>query len=102
VKKEKFGEIWRNSELFRSLRDFVKYKGRCGECEYLNVCGGCRARADAILGDYLEEEPFLQLRAAQDPPARGRRRPRVDPPFGRPPRVPVLPALISPAAPRTA
>ncbi len=58
VKKEKFGEIWRNSELFRSLRDFGRYKGRCGECEYQNVCGGCRARADAILGDYLEEEPF--------------------------------------------
>jgi heme b synthase len=58
VKKEKFGEIWRDSELFRSLRDFERYKGRCGECEYLNVCGGCRARADAVLEDYLQEEPF--------------------------------------------
>ena len=58
VKKEKFGAIWRDSELFRSLRDFERYKGRCGKCEYLNICGGCRARADAILGDYLEEEPF--------------------------------------------
>jgi len=27
-------------------------------CEYIGVCGGCRARADAIYGDYLEEEPF--------------------------------------------
>src|SRR4030066_271253 len=58
VKMQHFKEIWYHSELFESLRAFEKYKGRCGECEYLNVCGGCRARADAVLGDYLEEEPF--------------------------------------------
>jgi len=58
VKKQSFSSIWNDSELFRSLRDFKSYKGRCGKCEYLNICGGCRARADAILGDYLEEEPF--------------------------------------------
>jgi radical SAM protein with 4Fe4S-binding SPASM domain len=58
VKKQSFKEIWYHSELFESLRAFEKYKGRCGECEYLNVCGGCRARADAVLEDYLEEEPF--------------------------------------------
>ena len=58
VKKQKFAEIWHTSELFESLRSFEKYKGRCGECEYINVCGGCRARADAVLEDYLEEEPF--------------------------------------------
>ena len=58
MKKQSFREIWYHSELFESLRDFEKYKGRCGECEYLNVCGGCRARADAVLEDYLEEEPF--------------------------------------------
>src|SRR4030043_584946 len=57
-KRQPFKEIWYHSELFESLRAFEKYKGRCGECEYLNVCGGCRARADAVLGDYLEEEPF--------------------------------------------
>lgn len=53
-----FKEIWENSELFRDLRDFKKYKGRCGSCEYINVCGGCRARAYSVYGDYLEEEPF--------------------------------------------
>ncbi len=58
VKEKHFQEIWEHSELFESLRAFEKYKGRCGECEYLNVCGGCRARADAVLDDYLEEEPF--------------------------------------------
>lgn len=58
VKEKSFKEIWEDSELLLTLRDFTKYKGRCGECEYLNVCGGCRARADAIYGDYLAEEPF--------------------------------------------
>jgi radical SAM protein with 4Fe4S-binding SPASM domain len=53
-----FREIWENAPLFKELRDFDKYKGRCGECEYLNVCGGCRARAEAVHGDRLGEEPF--------------------------------------------
>ena len=58
VKKTPFREIWENSEIFRDLRNFKAYKGKCGECEFLNICGGCRARADAVYGDYMEEEPF--------------------------------------------
>ncbi len=58
VKTTPFKDIWENAPLFHDLRDFKKYKGKCGVCEYVNVCGGCRARADAVYGDYLEEEPF--------------------------------------------
>jgi radical SAM protein with 4Fe4S-binding SPASM domain len=58
VKVQSFQEIWEDSELFKELRDFKKYKGRCGSCEYINVCGGCRARAYSLHGDFLEEEPF--------------------------------------------
>ena len=58
VREQSFKDIWENSELFHDMRDFKKYKGRCGSCEYVNVCGGCRARAYAVTGDYLEEEPF--------------------------------------------
>ena len=58
VREKSFKEIWEGSELFKDLRDFKKYKGRCGSCEYVNVCGGCRARAYSVYGDYLEEEPF--------------------------------------------
>jgi radical SAM protein with 4Fe4S-binding SPASM domain len=58
VREQPFKDIWENSELFKSLRDFKSYKGRCGSCEYINVCGGCRARAYSVYGDYLEEEPF--------------------------------------------
>lgn len=58
LKEKSFKEIWENSELLKNLRDFKKYKGKCGVCEYLAYCGGCRARAYAITGDYLAEEPF--------------------------------------------
>ena len=58
IREKSFKEIWEESELFKDLRDFKKYKGRCGSCEFVNVCGGCRARAYSVYGDYLEEEPF--------------------------------------------
>lgn len=58
VREKSFKEIWEKSELFHDMRDFKSYKGRCGSCEYINVCGGCRARAYAVKGDYMEEEPF--------------------------------------------
>lgn len=53
-----FRDIWENSALFNELRDFSSYQGKCGRCEFLNVCGGCRARAAAYNGSYLAEEPF--------------------------------------------
>ena len=53
-----FQTIWEESQLFRELRDFKSYKDNCGRCEYVSVCGGCRARAYAMTGDYLAQEPF--------------------------------------------
>lgn len=58
IREQSFKDIWENSKLFEEMRDFKGYKGKCGECEFINVCGGCRARAYAITGDYLDEEPF--------------------------------------------
>lgn len=49
---------YRDAPLFRELRDRSRIKGKCGVCEYLPVCGGSRARAYAVTGDYLEAEPF--------------------------------------------
>jgi AdoMet-dependent heme synthase len=60
VFKQSFQSIWEDSPLMHDMRDFQRYKGRCGECEYLNVCGGCRARAYALTGDYLEQEPMCR------------------------------------------
>lgn len=58
VRETPFPEIWRNSPHFRNLRDPRKYEGKCGECDYHNVCGGCRARAYSMSGNYLGEEPL--------------------------------------------
>ena len=58
ILERSFKEIWEDSKLFRDMRDFQSYQGRCGQCEYLNVCGGCRARAYSITGNYMDEEPF--------------------------------------------
>jgi heme b synthase len=58
LRKNTFKEVWEGSEVFNKLRDFSLYKGKCGKCEYIRVCGGCRARAYELTGDYLEEEPL--------------------------------------------
>jgi heme b synthase len=58
VQKHGFAEIWENSEVFQNLRDLSKYGGKCGKCEFIKVCGGCRARAYEATGDYLAEEPL--------------------------------------------
>ncbi len=51
------GGIWEESPFFREIRDVDAYHGKCGVCGFRNVCGGCRARAHAVLGDYLGPEP---------------------------------------------
>jgi AdoMet-dependent heme synthase len=58
LKEKSFGEIWENSPVFQDLRNLSLYKGKCGRCEFLKVCGGCRARAYEATGDYLAEEPY--------------------------------------------
>jgi heme b synthase len=51
-------EIWETSELFKDMRNFKDYEGKCGVCKHLGVCGGCRARSYAVTGNYMAEEPF--------------------------------------------
>lgn len=58
LRKQTFSDIWQNAEVFNALRDTGNLKGKCGCCEFRNVCMGCRARAFAATGDYLDEEPF--------------------------------------------
>jgi heme b synthase len=58
VRNKSFKEIWFESEVFNKLRDFSRYKGKCGICEFRFICGGCRARAYAKYADYLREEPY--------------------------------------------
>jgi radical SAM protein with 4Fe4S-binding SPASM domain len=58
LRRQSFAEIWENAAVFEALRDTNNLKGKCGYCEFRNICMGCRARAYAATGDYLEEEPF--------------------------------------------
>jgi len=58
LKNSSFDSLWYGSENFKQLRDFSLYKGKCGRCEYLRYCGGCRARAFESTGDFLAEEPL--------------------------------------------
>ena len=51
-------DIYRNSAVFKQLRDRTLLKGKCGTCGYRGSCGGSRARAYAMTGDYLAAEPF--------------------------------------------
>lgn len=57
VREQPLAEIYRHSPLFRDLRDAERLKGRCGRCEFRQVCGGSRARANAVTGDYLAADP---------------------------------------------
>ena len=58
LRHQSLADIWKESPVFKKLRDFSAYQGRCGRCEFIKVCGGCRARAYARDGNYLGEEPL--------------------------------------------
>jgi radical SAM protein with 4Fe4S-binding SPASM domain len=57
IRQESFPEIWESSPVFIDLRK-RELSGRCGGCDCREICGGCRARAYAITGDYLESDPL--------------------------------------------
>jgi radical SAM protein with 4Fe4S-binding SPASM domain len=57
VRHDALAKIWHESPVFSNLRDYSKLRGKCGRCEFRSVCGGCRARAHAETGNYLDAEP---------------------------------------------
>ena len=57
IRRESLADIYRNSPLFRRLRDSKNLEGKCGVCEYREICGGSRARSFAMTGDLFAEEP---------------------------------------------
>ena len=67
VRTTPLATIYRHSELFRSLRDPNRLRGRCGRCEFRSECGGSRSRAYALSGDVFAEDPWC----AYDPPSHG-------------------------------
>lgn len=57
VRTNELGDIYREAPLFLSLRDSSMLDGKCGVCEFNNLCGGSRSRAYALTGDYLASDP---------------------------------------------
>ena len=57
VRKTTLQEIWSTSPLFKQLRNQTSIQAACGSCEYLDCCGGCRARAYSLTGNFLGEDP---------------------------------------------
>ncbi len=60
IRERNFVEIWENSPELLALRE-RKLEGKCGRCSFARVCGGCRARAYAKTGNYLESDPSCRL-----------------------------------------
>ena len=58
LRERTFREIWEESEVFTRIRARKVLGGRCGACEFSQVCGGCRARAFGATGDYMAEDPW--------------------------------------------
>ena len=65
VRSQSLAEIYRDSALFRTLRDPAALRGRCGRCEYRSFCGGSRSRAYAMTGDYLATDPWCNYQPAR-------------------------------------
>ena len=57
IREQSLADIWRNSKVLNTLRQRQALKGQCGICEYKETCGGCRGRAYACTGDFLETDP---------------------------------------------
>jgi AdoMet-dependent heme synthase len=64
IRMKSLPEIYRNSTVFRRVRDFSKITGKCGVCEFKNICGGSRARAFALTGDPMRSDPFCVYQPA--------------------------------------
>lgn len=58
LKLNTFDDIWKNSQVFNSLRDRENYSGGCSKCRDFDICGGCRARAYHKYGNYLAQDPL--------------------------------------------
>ena len=72
IRETQFYRIYRDSPVMAALRNReTLLKGRCGNCDFRSVCGGCRGRAFTASGDPLGEDPGLfhaGLRTARVPP----------------------------------
>lgn len=66
LKEESFAKLWNDSEIFHDLRDRNRLEGKCGICEFKEVCGGCRARAYATTDNYLAADESCEYQPGQE------------------------------------
>jgi radical SAM protein len=64
VRSESLANIYQNSPVFLRVRDYSLIKGKCGVCEFKNICGGSRSRAYAITGDSMRSDPYCVYQPA--------------------------------------
>ena len=57
-----FEKIWTQSKFLNEIRAVDDYQGKCGICEYVSSCGGCRARAFTMTGSYVASDPICDYR----------------------------------------
>jgi radical SAM protein len=95
VRDERAVSLYRESDLFRDLRDPTALKGKCGRCEFREVCGGSRARAYAVRGNHLEADPSCPYEPQPDgrrlrdqPASTGASSSSATAPGGGPPEMP--------------
>ena len=84
VRQQNVVDIYRNHPVLKKIRA-GEFGGRCGRCEYQDLCGGSRARAFGVTGDYMESEPYCVYVSAEAkergltaPPPWPRQRPDSD------------------------
>jgi AdoMet-dependent heme synthase len=70
VRERHLADIYRNAPLLRALREPDMLKGRCGECEFREICGGSRSRAYALTGDPFATDPWCAYQPARTEAAR--------------------------------
>lgn len=68
VRERSLVDIYRNAPLFRRIRDYTQLKGKCGWCDFRDICGGSRSRSYGVTGDIMASEPYC----AYDPPPSAR------------------------------
>lgn len=66
VRERALADIYRDDPTFRRLRRAATFAGKCGVCEYNDLCGGSRSRAWSLGGDPFGSDPtcLYQPRAA--------------------------------------
>jgi radical SAM protein len=71
VRQQDVVRVYRQHPVFKDLRDYRKLKGKCGVCDYRDVCGGQRGRAYGLTGDYMESDPACVYQPGGVVPAAG-------------------------------